>query len=254
MKENILIVFILFYSIKLYGQPGYYQLSANDSKYYSRQNAELLIKQGKLVQVYDCTDFRNCLCIDSISKKYNFVSKSYPFSGCIPLSKAAYDTINFFNDLMFQKLSKINGVGWKNHYDLELVNCTERICCNSIEIDSFLLKDQFNSGILFDFKETNLKRQSKCILDNTLIKTLIKYPSLKIKLVGKCTFDEGDSINISGKRVSNVMKYLMTKGISKSRISIENSGWKLGWKSDNPKDKINFTRKNRVVIWTVIAT
>jgi hypothetical protein len=252
MKENILLVFILFYSIKLYGQSGHYQLSVNDSKYYSLQNAELLIKQGKFVQVVDCGDFRNCLCIDSISKKYNFIRSSYPFTGCIPLSKAAYDTIIFFNNIMFQKLSKINGVGWKNNYDLEVVNCSESICCKTNEIDSFLVQDQFYSGILFDYKDTNLKRQSKCILDNTLIKNLIKYPSLKIKLIGKCTFDEGDSINISGKRVSNVMKYLMTKGISKSRISIENNGWKQGW--NNPKDNINFTRKNRVVIWTVTAT
>jgi outer membrane protein OmpA-like peptidoglycan-associated protein len=259
MKGNILGVFMIIYSCNLFGQGGE-RLGGDYSKYYSRLNAETLIKQGKFVLAESCGDFRKCKCADSLSKKYHFIRIDLPFSGsCMVMSKAANDTIRSFNDLMYINLTRTNGVGWRNNYESEVFNCSEKICCKSEEIDSFLVNEQFKNGILFDFKNAELKQESKCILDNTLIPVLVKYPTLEIMLSGYCTYDESElNILLSEKRALNVQKYLVSKGISKVRIEIENNGYGQGDYPKDPKNdaknKVNFIRKNRIVTWRITKT
>ncbi|MFA7379967.1 MAG: OmpA family protein [Bacteroidia bacterium] len=254
MKVKLLISILIFVSAKLFGQSdGGEDLEINDSKFYSKIHTDSLIKAGLYFQTYYCGDFRSCLCSDSIAKKYKFQIKTIPYTGCFSLSKKASDTIKFFNDRMYEIITKINGDSWKEKFDLEVANCSQKICGNDKEIDSFMFGfSMFNKpAIMFDFRATELNKITKCILDYCIIKTLIMYPKINVSIEGNSTYDENDSSeSISKRRALNTKKYLILKGVSSDRITVVNNGFKKGINSNDPKDKKNWIRKNRSVTFS----
>ncbi len=155
---------------------------------------------------------------------------------------------------MYFMITKVNGDKWKEKYDFEVAKCSQKICGNDKEIDSFMFGFSMfgKPAIMFDFRKTELNNITKCILDFNIIKTLIKYPKIKVSIAGNSTYDENDSNEIiSKKRALNTKKYFVLKGISIDRITIINNGCKKGIYSKDPKDKKNWIRQNRRVNFSI---
>ena len=214
---------IIISPISLFGQSSIFDRPVPYNSFYNKKNADSLVNRG--IYNFICGpnfDFRKMYCIDSIAKKYNFNPITYQYSGCDPTSYGLTDSMRWFNNFMNTHLEKLNGLNWKRDFDNDLENCSNKVCCSKQELDSFLYTSQFGGGLMFNLNESNLSSITCCIIDHTLIPILVKYPSIKIELIGYKSPQELSKVeNISYKRAKNIKDYLEKKGISKNRVGIK---------------------------------
>ena len=84
------------------------------------------------------------------------------------------------------------------------------------------LKVTFDSGILFEFNESELGDEAKKSLDR-LVKSISDMPDSRIRVYGHTDIVGSSEVNqaLSTKRAKEVAAYLETKGIAASRITAE---------------------------------
>ena len=89
-------------------------------------------------------------------------------------------------------------------------------------------------NILFDYDSANIKEISKITL-NKVVATLNENPEISVALGAHTDFRGNDAYNmkLSGRRAESAMKYLLSKGISKDRLT-----WK-GYGESQPVIKCN---------------
>ena len=87
---------------------------------------------------------------------------------------------------------------------------------------SSALKVTFDSGILFEFNESDLGDEAKKSLDR-LVKSISDMPDSRIRVYGHTDIVGSSEVNqaLSTKRAKEVADYLEEKGIAASRITAE---------------------------------
>ena len=87
---------------------------------------------------------------------------------------------------------------------------------------SSALKVTFDSGILFEFNESELGDEAKKSLDR-LVKSISDMPDSRIRVYGHTDIVGSSEVNqaLSTKRAKEVADYLEEKGIAASRITAE---------------------------------
>jgi OOP family OmpA-OmpF porin len=87
-------------------------------------------------------------------------------------------------------------------------------------------KPMLLADIQYEFDSPNLTKESKNILDTTLLLILNKYPSTQIEIMAHTDSKGTDAYNLtlSQKRAESVVKYLINKGIDKIRVEAKGYG------------------------------
>ncbi|MES2379893.1 MAG: OmpA family protein [Bacteroidota bacterium] len=254
IKQFIIIILQLFIvgSSTLFGQIRDIEDAPFNYSFYSKRNADSLINLGIYYQFgRGNEDFRTLICLDSLSKKYNFKFMASYAGGCLmEFWTRSIDSMPWFDEYMGEHLTKINGPDWKNKFENEVKECANTICGTKSQIDSFYYNSQFGGGIMFEINDSKLNDISKCILDFQLLQILKKYPSLKFEIGGYMTVDENNT-SVSLQRAINIQKYFISKGISKNRLTVKNYKFGTNYK---PSVKMDCIRQNRIVKFRVIGT
>lgn len=84
-------------------------------------------------------------------------------------------------------------------------------------------------NIYYEFNQAELTREAKEALDTTLLVLLNRYPTIQVEIASH-TDNVGDhnfNQRLSEKRANNVVKYLISKGISRQRLSAKGYGESL---------------------------
>lgn len=178
-----------------------------------------------------------------------------PESGyCTPNYDILAD-IEAFNVFMSQRLAEKLGENWRVKFDSSVLICVGNFCCTTADLDSFLCREQFFSGFLFDHKSSMLNEAQKCIIANTLLDVFKTYPKFVFKLDGASSFDEKD---VSGKLAMNralaIKQFLVSKGINPKRLIVTSSGTKRNIFKREPRAKSSFQRRNRSVKISFVST
>jgi len=101
-------------------------------------------------------------------------------------------------------------------------------------------------NIYYQFNQTDLSAEAKTILDSTLVLLMQRYPAIKVEIASHTdnVGDEKYNQRLSERRALGVMQYLVSKGISKSRLTAKGYGESLPLApnqhedgSDNPKGR-----------------
>jgi outer membrane protein OmpA-like peptidoglycan-associated protein len=105
--------------------------------------------------------------------------------------------------------------------------------------------------IYFDFNKATLKPESFPELGK-VVKLMVKYPSLKIEISGHTDSVGTDAANmkLSQDRAASVVKYLMDKGVSKSRLNAKGYGKSRPIESNATEEG---RAMNRRIEFTVLA-
>ncbi|NOZ45843.1 MAG: OmpA family protein [Chlorobi bacterium] len=100
------------------------------------------------------------------------------------------------------------------------------ITLNPLEVQFLPNAPLIISNIYYDFNKSELSQSAKLSLDTTLVELLKQKPELIIE-ISSYTDNKGDSIynlNLSKIRAENVLKYLISKGISSDRLNAKGYG------------------------------
>tara|TARA_R110000737_G_scaffold202403_1_gene221607 strand:- start:19817 stop:21892 length:2076 start_codon:yes stop_codon:yes gene_type:complete len=96
----------------------------------------------------------------------------------------------------------------------------------TIVLDKQPLEPMLLANIRYEFDSPNLTKESKNILDTTLLLILNKYQNTKIEIMAHTDSKGTDAYNmtLSQKRAESVVQYLIKKGIDKTRLSAKGYG------------------------------
>ncbi len=97
----------------------------------------------------------------------------------------------------------------------------DAIYINILPKDPIVIKN-----IYYDFDDWKLTESSKLVIDTTLLKILIANPRIIVE-IGSHTDSKGDdnyNLKLSQRRAESVVKYLISKGIDKDRLSAKGYG------------------------------
>ena len=114
------------------------------------------------------------------------------------------------------------------------------------------LKVTFDSGILFEFNESELGDEAKKQLDR-LVKSISDMPDSRIRVQGHTDIVGSSEVNqaLSTRRAREVAKYLEEKGIAASRITAEGLSFNVPI-ADNSTEE-GRARNRRVEIYVIPA-
>lgn len=103
----------------------------------------------------------------------------------------------------------------------ESLSLKETLVLDTQPIEPMLLSD-----IRYEFDSPNLTKESKNILDTTLLLILNKYENTKIEIMAHTDSKGSDAynLNLSQKRAESVTKYLVSKGVLKVRLEAKGYG------------------------------
>jgi len=106
-------------------------------------------------------------------------------------------------------------------YILESTTLKETLVLDKKPLEPMLL-----SNIRYEFDSPNLTRESKNILDTTLLLILNKYPNTKIEISAHTDSKGTDAYNLklSQQRAESVVQYLIKKGINQTRLQAKGYG------------------------------
>lgn len=106
-------------------------------------------------------------------------------------------------------------IDFSTNTETNLITLNESLSRNSIQLNN----------IYYDFESYKLTSSAKMELNN-LVAILIQYPKMKIKLNSHTDSKGKDGYNeeLSEKRAKEAMSYLVTRGISRDRLSYEGYG------------------------------
>ncbi len=104
---------------------------------------------------------------------------------------------------------------------LESTNLKETLILDKQPLEPMLL-----SNVRYEFDSPNLTRESKNILDTTLLLILNKYPNTRIEISAHTDSKGTDAYNLrlSQQRAESVVQYLIKKGIDKNRLEAKGYG------------------------------
>ncbi len=118
----------------------------------------------------------------------------------------------------------------KNYFSTAFFNFSDTIEMPPTWVNVYSEKPIVLENIYYDFNSSELTQESKNVLDTTLLVMLKGAPEFIIE-IGSHTDSIGDSkynIELSQERAANVVKYLITKGISTDRLIAK------GYGAENP--------------------
>ena len=97
----------------------------------------------------------------------------------------------------------------------------ETIDVSTIALTSVNQQSIVIENIYYEFDQTELTSDAKTILDTTLLVLLNRYPSIQVEIASHTDNigDEKYNQRLSERRANSVVKYLISKGVSRHRLS-----------------------------------
>ncbi|MFA7274519.1 MAG: OmpA family protein [Crocinitomicaceae bacterium] len=135
---------------------------------------------------------------------------------------------------------------------------TSTVLKEKLVLEKQPLEPMILANIRYEFDSPNLTKESKNILDTTLLLIMNKYPNTKIEIMAHTDSKGSDEYNLklSQKRAESVVQYLIKQGIDKNRLSAKGYGETLPIApnenpdgSDNPAGR----EKNRRTEFKIIG-
>jgi outer membrane protein OmpA-like peptidoglycan-associated protein len=114
----------------------------------------------------------------------------------------------------------------KNYFSTAFFNFSDTIEMPPTWVNVYSEKPIVLENIYYDFNSAELTEESKNVLDTTLLVMLKGAPEFIIE-IGSHTDSIGDykyNMELSQERAANVVKYLITKGISTDRLIAKGYG------------------------------
>ncbi len=82
-------------------------------------------------------------------------------------------------------------------------------------------------NIIFDYADSTLNNKSKLVIDSTILRYLRKHPFEKVMIISHTDSigTDENNMNLSLARAKSIVNYLVTKGISPTRLSAKGYGF-----------------------------
>jgi outer membrane protein OmpA-like peptidoglycan-associated protein len=135
---------------------------------------------------------------------------------------------------------------------------TSTVLKEKLVLEKQPLEPMILANIRYEFDSPNLTKESKNILDTTLLLILNKYPNTKIEIMAHTDSKGTDEYNLklSQKRAESVVKYLIKQGINQNRLAAKGYGETLPIApNENPdgSDNPDGREKNRRTEFKIIG-